>query len=98
MAERKRKNDYGVIAKDIVDEQTLVDAAKGGDYYKAKTLLDAGVAPDTPEYNRQLFYQSENYMTPLHYATANGFANLVKLFIISGGMFVHLHILRTVVW
>lgn len=96
MAEKKRKSDCGVVAKDLIDEKALVEAAKNGDYIKAKELLDLGVAPDTPEYNKQLFYQSENYMTPLHYATANGYSNLVKLFITRGGVFVALYLFLTV--
>lgn len=87
MADRRRRSDSGLIAKDIFDEKRLVEAAICGDISKAIVLLDSSVAPDTPEYNRQLFYQSENYMTPLHYATAKGFACLTKLFIERGGKF-----------
>jgi len=75
-------------AKDIGDEKLLVEAARTGDFESARLLLDAGVAPDSPEYNKQLFYQSDNYMTPLHYATANGFASLVQLFISRGGNYL----------
>lgn len=91
--ERKRKNEYGVIPKEIMDEKLLVEAAKSGNFREVEELLNAGVSPDTPEYNRQLFYQSENYMTPLHYATANGFAELVKLFLLRGGIQSHMDII-----
>lgn len=70
--------------KDIEDERRLVEVTKSGDYNEAERLLQNGVSPDSTEYNRQLFYQSENYMTPLHFATTKGFPLLVKLFISKG--------------
>lgn len=74
--------------KDIEDEKRLVEVTKLGNYEEVEKLLKYGVSPDTTEYNRQLFYQSENYMTPLHYATAKGFPGLLKLFISKGGQYV----------
>ncbi|XP_060600674.1 ankyrin repeat, PH and SEC7 domain containing protein secG-like [Ruditapes philippinarum] len=70
--------------KDIEDEKRLVEVTKLGNYEEVDRLLQCGVSPDTTEYNRQLFYQSENYMTPLHFATARGFPELLKLFISKG--------------
>ena len=71
--------------KEISDEKKLVDAAKNGDSEEARRLLEAGVSPDSSEYNKQLFYQSENYMTPLQFATQMGYPNLVRLLIEHGG-------------
>jgi ankyrin repeat protein len=73
--------------KDIEDEKRLVEVTKLGNYEEVDRLLQCGVSPDTTEYNRQLFYQSENYMTPLHFATARGFPELLKLFISKGGQY-----------
>lgn len=73
--------------KEIEDETRLVEVTKSGNYDEADRLMQNGVSPDTTEYNRQLFYQSENYMTPLHFATAKGFPRLLKLFIINGGLY-----------
>ncbi|KAH3802949.1 hypothetical protein DPMN_156647 [Dreissena polymorpha] len=50
--------------KDIDSEKKLVASTKKGDYNEVESLLNLGVSVDATEYNRQLFYQSENYMTP----------------------------------
>lgn len=75
----KQKCDINL--RELEDEKRLVEAAKVGNIDEARKLLEAGVSPDSLEYNKQLFYQSENYMTPLHYATAMGYSDLMKLFI-----------------
>ena len=85
MSSTTAKRKCETVLKEIEDEKRLVDAVKAGNLDGASQLLESGVSPDATEYNKQLFYQSENYMTPLQYATCLGFPNLVRLFIEYGG-------------
>ena len=80
MANREKRK-YEMVLKELEDEKRLVEAAKSGDCDIATRLIRSGVSVDVTDYNKHLFYQSENYMTPLQFATAEGFPELVQLFI-----------------
>jgi len=62
-------------------ERLLVASAKDGVLERAKLLLDKGASPDAKEYNRSLFYASENYTTPLQNAASGGFHELTQYLI-----------------
>ena len=85
MAASREKRKQEVVLKELEDEKRLVEAAKSGDRETAALLIESGVSVDVVDYNKHLFYQSENYMTPLQFATAEGFPELVRLFIESDG-------------
>ncbi|KAL3864058.1 hypothetical protein ACJMK2_005767 [Sinanodonta woodiana] len=79
MANAKERKSCDRVLKEIEEEKKLVEAAKSGNLEDVKRLLEAGVSPDASEYNRSLFYKSQNYMTPLQYAAVNGYTDLVRL-------------------
>ena len=81
MAAGREKRKIEVALKEMEGEKRLVEAANTGDLEAASLLIQSGVSVDAVDYNKHLFYQSENYMTPLQYATAKGFPELVQLFI-----------------
>ncbi|CAG2235261.1 uncharacterized protein LOC143073645 [Mytilus galloprovincialis] len=62
-------------------EKHLVVAAKNGRIERVKQLLQRGASPDAKEYNRSLFYASENYNTPLQNAASEGFHELTRVLI-----------------
>ncbi|KAK3595843.1 hypothetical protein CHS0354_014665 [Potamilus streckersoni] len=79
MANVREKKSCDIVLKEIEEEKKLVEAAKSGNLEDVKRLLEAGVSPDATEYNRSLFYKSQNYVTPLQYASVNGYTDLVRL-------------------
>uniref|UniRef100_T1IID4 Uncharacterized protein n=1 Tax=Strigamia maritima TaxID=126957 RepID=T1IID4_STRMM len=66
---------------DILNGKLLVEAAKEGDDAQILKLLQAGVSVNAEEYNKSLFYQSENYWTPLQVAVACGHEKATELLI-----------------
>ena len=81
MAAFRERRKIEVSVKEMDDEKKLVEAAITGNLEEASLLIESGISVDAVDYNKHLFYQSENYMTPLQYATVKGFPALVKLFI-----------------
>ncbi|XP_052770602.1 serine/threonine-protein phosphatase 6 regulatory ankyrin repeat subunit C-like [Mya arenaria] len=79
-----RKWDKLLSTKDVSNEKRLTEAAQNRNIKEIERLLDAGVSPDASELNRQLFYQSEYYLTPLHHATHRGYDDVVNLLIKRG--------------
>ncbi|KAK7479312.1 hypothetical protein BaRGS_00029390 [Batillaria attramentaria] len=67
------------IAKEIREETALIAAVKEKNEAAVQRLLEAGVSPDAREYNRCLYYASENYFSPLHYAAENGSPKIVSM-------------------
>ena len=86
MAAYRERRKVEASLKEMDGEKKLVEAATTGNLEEASLLIQTGVSVDAVDYNKHLFYQSENYMTPLQYATVKGFPSLVKLFINFEGM------------
>lgn len=73
-------------------ERLLVASAKDGVLERAKLLLEKGASPDAKEYNRSLFYASENYTTPLQNAASGGFHELTRYLIEHEGILFCIYI------
>ena len=86
MAAYRERRKVEASLKEMDGEKKLVEAATTGNLEEASLLIQTGVSVDAVDYNKHLFYQSENYMTPLQYSTVKGFPSLVKLFINFEGM------------
>ena len=97
MAAYRERRKIEVSLKEMDGERKLVETAIAGNLEEATSLIQTGVSVDAVDYNKHLFYQSENYMTPLQYATAKGFPSLVKLFINCEGMLLEHITLKLVV-
>ncbi|XP_013386714.1 serine/threonine-protein phosphatase 6 regulatory ankyrin repeat subunit B [Lingula anatina] len=64
--------------------QRIVEASQEGDFDTIKSLLEAGVSVNAAEYNKTLFYASQNYMTPLQICAEHGFLECITLLIKHG--------------
>ena len=64
--------------KEIENGEQLVQHARRGNVHEVKQLLEDGISVNAEEYNRCLFYKSQNYMTPLQCASFNGHVSCVK--------------------
>lgn len=74
---------------EIEQDKRLVEASRSGDIDLVKTLLKTGASPDATEYNKSLFYDSKNYLTPLMTAASQGHAEVVRWLIENGGRFLY---------
>ena len=81
----KAKRNQTVAQKEIENGKALVDSALSGDLEGVQRLLDAGTSVDADDYNRSLFYKSQNYMTPLLCAASSGHVQVLRLLIDHGG-------------
>ncbi|KAI8492895.1 ankyrin repeat and SOCS box protein 16-like [Branchiostoma floridae x Branchiostoma belcheri] len=59
----------------------LVEASKKGESSVIRNLLKVGASVDAEEFNRTLFYASQNYLTPLQEAAKYGHADCVRVLI-----------------
>ncbi len=73
------------LSKEREHGRQLVEKATAGDQAGVLKLLEAGVSVNAEEYNRYLFYRSENYMSPLQCAAKYGHEEVTKLLIEAGG-------------
>lgn len=69
---------------EIEQDKRLVEASRSGELDQVKTLLKTGASPDATEYNKSLFYDSKNYLTPLMIAASQGYTDVVRCLIESG--------------
>ena len=77
----KPKRSHDLRQRELDREKKLIDETKANNIEAVRTLLENGVHIDAGDYNRFLFYKSQNYMTPLQIAAREGFTDLVKLFV-----------------
>eukprot|EP00058_Branchiostoma_floridae_P023619 XP_002609109.1 hypothetical protein BRAFLDRAFT_126136 [Branchiostoma floridae] len=59
----------------------LVEASRKGEGSVIRNLLKVGASVDAEEFNRTLFYASQNYLTPLQEAAKFGHADCVRVLI-----------------
>ena len=76
-----------LLEREIENGCALIEAATAGDSQRLEELLDHGVAVNAEAYNRNLFYSSQNYMTPLQVAAVHGHSECVRLLIDRGGVY-----------
>ncbi|OWF45349.1 ankyrin repeat, PH and SEC7 domain containing protein secG-like [Mizuhopecten yessoensis] len=84
MAHFRKRKSTEMIQKDFELDRKLVLASKEGDFEEVKRLAELGASPDSTEYNKNLFYASQNYTTPLQNAAANGYHEIVQYLIEKG--------------
>jgi ankyrin repeat protein len=84
-----RKKNRELMLMEIEQDKRLVEASRSGDIDLVKTLLKTGASPDATEYNKSLFYDSKNYLTPLMTAASQGHADVVRWLIENGGRCPH---------
>ena len=77
MAGRNRKN-AEILQKSNEEGKKLVSLAQAGNLEGVKRLVESGASVNAEEYNRFLFYRSQNYMTPLQCAALHGHSDLVQ--------------------
>ena len=70
-----------LLQKEIDDGQFMVECATNGNLEGLKDCVEANVSINADEYNRSLFYKSQNYMTPLLCAAKFGHGNCVSYLI-----------------
>lgn len=80
-----RKKNRELMLMEIEHDKRLVEASRSGELEQVKTLLKTGASPDATEYNKSLFYDSKNYLTPLMIAASQGYTDVVRCLIESGG-------------
>ena len=85
MASVLRGADEMLVQIEIEHGRQLVEAAKEGNAQLVSELIQKKVKPNADAYNLSLYYKSKNYMTPLHWAAKNGFVDILKQLIDSGG-------------
>jgi len=88
---RKYEISDKIVSKEVTNERNLIESVLENNFQDVVSLLDSGVSPDAHEYNKQLFYKLENYLTPLHHAVLHGYSDLVKLLIEKGGQYETRH-------
>lgn len=81
----RQRRDSEIIQKELKLEKQLVDAALDGDFEAVKYCIENGASADAAEYNKSLFYASQNYITPLQNATQAGFSTILHYLIERGG-------------
>uniref|UniRef100_K1Q898 Uncharacterized protein n=1 Tax=Magallana gigas TaxID=29159 RepID=K1Q898_MAGGI len=79
-----RKKNRELMLMEIEQDKRLVEASRSGELDQVKTLLKTGASPDATEYNKSLFYDSKNYLTPLMIAASQGYTDVVRCLIESG--------------
>ena len=84
MSARGRRNSE-LLQREIENGNLLVQKTTEGDTDEVRKLLEQGISVNAVEYNRFLFYKSQNYLTPLQVAASLGHADLVQLFIDNNG-------------
>ena len=66
-------------------ERQLVEASRNGEKEVVEILLKRGVCANASEYNKSLFYQSLNYVTPVQNAACHGFTEILQILINAAG-------------
>ena len=87
MAFKARRNQT-VAQKEIENGKALVDYALSGNLEGVQQLLESGTSVDADDFNRSLFYKSQNYMTPLLCAASKGRVDVLRLLIDHGGGYI----------
>ena len=77
----KNKRSAELRQIEIENGKKIVDRTKENNIEAVRDLLNTGVNINAVEFNRYLFYKSQNYMTPLQVAAKNGFTEIVKLLV-----------------
>lgn len=80
-----RKKNRELMLMEIEQDKRLVEASRSGELDEVRNLLKTGASPDATEYNKSLFYDSQNYLTPLMTAASGGHTDIVRCLIESGG-------------
>ncbi|PVD30546.1 hypothetical protein C0Q70_09814 [Pomacea canaliculata] len=78
-AQKRKSREHAEMQ--IKMEEDLINAVKENNITEVEKLLKAGTSPDAAELNRKLYYESKNYLTPLHHAAGIGAADILALLI-----------------
>lgn len=76
-AQKRKSREHAEMQ--IKMEEDLINAVKENNITEVEKLLKAGTSPDAAELNRKLYYESKNYLTPLHHAAGIGAADILAL-------------------
>ena len=84
MAFKPRRNPEAV-QREIENGGALVEYSLSGNAEGIRNLLEKGTSVNAEDYNRSLFYKSQNYKTPLQCAASKGHGDCLKVLIEYGG-------------